>query len=1031
MRPTAAAANSINVRSAVRAFAVRRRSQSGQSAIIAVIVLFLLLFLGAAFIALIANNLRNTKRAATSSASGRYAEAGIRYLDQQLLNSPQGADWRPNPDCPPPAAVCAAILLQDPDYFYLQPYRYDTGLKTYVGGFTRVNFGGPQPGAMNTGGRALVRITYRPDIYDGNGNLYLPGGAAPDPNYPADPTHKYIKLEAVGRSGQVDPNDPTTFGNSNGYGERVELSAYKQIGLNEYVRQITNKDDKPDSFPLGATTPVQDYDNSGALISRNIETLIDGPVRVNGNVTFFGTNRLRLNQNRNDALEVSGKISLNGVTPTTTGLSAADPTRVFVNVGAMSNVGNLFPSDSPNFTTGNGIVRDNPRGSETLQIQNNVDAANSNLRAVAHTSPPLIDAPIGPNGLTRYLALTRDSAPLPASQMTDNPLDPTITSSAGADGWGTGLYINNAADNQAAGLFSSPRSEWLNPAGSAYWNQGDSEYSPPAVDIVLTPRYMIVTGTGTSGSYFRSPSATFKVKSGATPITYTAIPGQRLPQFRIVRYSGGTAPTDPIIPDGTPMFEGYAVAPVAGQNNTFSGDDVIYAEGNVRIRGVVGGIDRETANRFIRHLTVVSNGTIYVDGNLLRDNFPSGDAGHSQSSIALLAKNYITVNTTQFLSPDNGQFQSEQGNGTPPFSLTLNANLNGTSIFNFHPDLGPQDRNNTLPGYVTTPSQMLFFRHAAERKEKAGVKIAINTVPGTAPYFFTFPAGYAYAPDPTTLLLQSPNDAPAGYNDDVFPLAAADVAKLLKDSGGANPATGSDNLFQIEYQADPAVSTGDYLLTRVGVAPLDIRIEALMYAQEGSFFIVPGPWFNPDPKDNVVNYAGAGPDPSVKGVRSGDESNPQNGANASRINDYYPFYRQPMDIRITFFGAISENTPAEIGDQNAWLEKWGWAPNFFGSSGFPTSKLPVRKTSHGPYGTLQYPADENPALTGAVNDGMSGGSGIVYQFDDHAISPYYDAGGGAYQPIRVDQNGNVLPLVPNLPVAPGLLYFGQDTTTPQ
>ena len=207
----------------------RRRSESGQSAIIAVIVLFLLLFLGAAFIALIANNLRSTQRAATTSESGRFAEAGIRYLDQQFMTSPQGADWRPTPACLP-SAVCSAISANDPDYFYLQPLRYDVGRGQMVGGYSRVNFGGPTPSASSSGGRALIRVTYQPDVYDEYGKAQAstyPGSATA---YPADPSHKYIKLESVGRSGQVDPYDPTTFGNSNSIGQRVELVAYKQIG---------------------------------------------------------------------------------------------------------------------------------------------------------------------------------------------------------------------------------------------------------------------------------------------------------------------------------------------------------------------------------------------------------------------------------------------------------------------------------------------------------------------------------------------------------------------------------------------------------------------------------------------------------------------------------------------------------------------------------------------------------------------------------------------------------------------------------
>ena len=72
--------------------------------------------------------------------------------------------------------------------------------------------------------------------------------------------NKYLKIEAVGRSGQINPADPTTYGNSDAPAQRVELVAYKSIGINEFVRQITNRDNKPGEVTLGAPFPVYDHD---------------------------------------------------------------------------------------------------------------------------------------------------------------------------------------------------------------------------------------------------------------------------------------------------------------------------------------------------------------------------------------------------------------------------------------------------------------------------------------------------------------------------------------------------------------------------------------------------------------------------------------------------------------------------------------------------------------------------------------------------------------------------------------------------
>jgi hypothetical protein len=1088
----------------------RRRAESGQSAIIAIIVLFLLLFLGAVFIALIANNLRSTRRAAGVSASGRYAEAGINYLDQQLTTSPEGADWRPVPDCLAASTGQACSLdTRDPDYFWLQPYKFDAVRREWVGGFTRINFGGQNSGnsSVPTGGRALVRVTYRPDLPS---NVAITGD-------PAQPINKYLKLESIGRVGQIVPNDPTTFGNTEGLGLRVEQVAYKALGINEYAIQVTNKDNKPVTATLGASNVVRDRGQK-----REIETIIEGPIRFNTDLTFYGVNRFLLNPDRNDAIEVAGKISLNKVSEgvARTALTAADPTRVYVNVApAVGDIGNLLPSDSPDFTTSfppntgvtdptqfvPGLVRDNPRGNETQGLVQ-ADTGNQNLRAVSRNQPPLIDAAIGPNGLTRYRALTRDSAPLaPRFVAANNVNDPTsgLGPYAGQYGWGQGLYLANnnhiQAQSEAIPGGRSLRNEWLNPdpantSGNATGNwSGDLKYEPPAVTIILTPRYMILRRAaddarlGVRGFAFRQP---------VTGAGFQA--GRRLPANEIIRYTGvagSGAPqagfTNQVVP-----FEGYpAEAPDtrAGSNHqsSYSGDFVIYAEGNIRIRGVVGGYDAETDAFFQRHLTVVSGGgNIYVDGNLLRDNIANGDtrAGalevKGRSTIALLAKNSVVVNTTQFLSPGEAVTRNEiEGNTQSPIARILNQQQQEVA---FHLSFGPEDGNNTTPRYLTGGAAAqfpnapgLFLRHGTDTGSQdprvyLHVTLNENREPTTLPNntqvvnynyldFGAYAAQYAdpnatngFATDPFTLLLRAANVDPQSIeqtsapslNDHLFPLSTAYLFGGGQQYPYANAASliGTDNLLRVVY--DPAHFTGpsttNYLNTRLGVAPLDIRIEALMYAQEGTFFIIPGPWFNPDPNDSYERFVAGEPNSGSSGRRAGentiiDSSLTANANTPARISHFWPFYQEPMDVRITFFGAITQNLPAEIGDQGAWMERWGWVPDNYGSTGLQTDpnypaqpvgfdETPAR-TVHGRLGGLNYLPDAK--LKGAAGQG---GNGIVYQFDDRAISPYIlQANTNTYLPLRPNPYfaDQPLPLVPRLPVAPGLLYYGQTTDLPR
>jgi hypothetical protein len=1036
----------------------RAQGQSGQSATVAIIVLFLLLFLAGVFIGIVSGNIRNAQRAATTSAAGRFAEAGVKYAEEQLDNAPQGADWRPAPNCTFGVLPCTTVSIQDPDYNWLKPCTDADGNgieDEQPCGYSRVNFGsdvsgGPDRGS-SVGGRALVRVTYRP-----NG---------------ADPLSRYIKIESVGRVGQIIENDPTTFTNSEALGQRVELLAYKAIGLNEYVRNIINKDNKPAVATLGAPFPIRDRGNL-----RNIETVIRGSIRVNGGLSFHGVNRIVLNPAFNESIEVAGPIQLNGVAGNATSLAATDPTQVYIYVlngagvavpvvpqGLPTGSPSIFPSSSGAFTTlgpelsaliggpAIALVRDNPRGTETTGLPANVDAfGNSyqNLRSVGRMNPPVIDAPTGANGITRYRELTRNSPPLAPIYSQDNPIAPALQNgnTAGVFGWGQGMYISNTADvqNTSENLFGgySLRGDWLNPPDGSAGNssdkarwRGDYEYVPEGVVITLYPAYFTVEVSAHDGVggrrqfFFRKPDGTDA--------------GGRLRDVRkILRYTR-TGSTEPVgfgtgVTNPEAKFEGYPAVPVtAGGATYYEGEFVIFAEGNIRIRGVVGGLDAESGQYFKRHLTVVSNANIYVDGNLLRDNITSGNADtrarfvRGQSTIALLAKNYIAVNTTQFLTPEQANFESETRSGQQPFPRILNSSPTVVSRFDFRTAFGPGrlDPANgfILPEYLTGATGVvppgIFLRHAGApgsgADEGTNINIFVNLVNNS---LLTFPFPYASS-SPNVMSLNYGNDivstdgkSPA-YLYNRFDLPLANLTATIAQPNFL----AQDNFMGIDVDksaTNPETKT-NYLLTRLGIAPLDIRIEALMYAQEGSFFIIPGPWFNPNPNDTYANFL-------TNGFRAGEI---RVGDGIPRVNPLYPFYQEPMDVRITLCGSINENLPAEIADQGAWLEKWGWIPTSYGSTGLTeAANYPdmgnALPTVHGPGGAL---ANSVAGLPGG------GGNGIVYEFDQRALAPYAPGfSTGANLPLRRNPYNPLepLPFAPSLPVSPGLLYYGQDTIKP-
>src|SRR5438270_519550 len=49
----------------------------------------------------------------------------------------------------------------------------------------------------------------------------------------------------------------------------------------------------------------------------------------------------------------------------------------------------------------------------------------------------------------------------------------------------------------------------------------------------------------------------------------------------------------------------------------------------------------------------------------------------------------------------------------------------------------------------------------------------------------------------------------------------------------------------------------------------------------------------------------------------------------------FPFYKQPLDVRITVNGAVAENYTASAGDQAAWLGRWGYVPTQYGGTNLP------------------------------------------------------------------------------------------------
>ncbi|PNA05903.1 hypothetical protein C1X93_30675, partial [Pseudomonas sp. GW456-11-11-14-LB1] len=89
----------------------------------------------------------------------------------------------------------------------------------------------------------------------------------------------------------------------------------------------------------------------------------------------------------------------------------------------------------------------------------------------------------------------------------------------------------------------------------------------------------------------------------------------------------------------------------------------------------------------------------------------------------------------------------------------------------------------------------------------------------------------------------------------------------------------------------------------------NIRIEASMFAEEGSFFVIPGAWANPNPNDRRDAYQSAVASYVSGGMSAADA---KNAADRDRFQAFGSspdtvFYAEPLDVKIDIIGSVSEN----------------------------------------------------------------------------------------------------------------------------
>ncbi len=1076
------------------------RMRKGQTLIIALIVLGVLLVIGFVFLGVVSRNIKSTFGQQQRNLASDLAEAGVRYAHSQMLSSELGADWHgaittiannhdPDKDILPsiydPAVIYGVgdMVFIAPSTFYVSIAKGNVGNPVATSpAFWQPTGGGPDGLGPYTrlsfdNGRALIRARYAPtdpsmfSTQNPAAGLRKPGKA-----------HNYLLIDSYGRPGSVNSTDPTLAGKG-ATGTQKRLLAMVSIGVIESARYESNlyKVSRPieigvppklglqyEGFPvafpyqLGGIAIMPNLSGTGAPAA--ITGL--GGFYANGDVKIYGQVNASLSSALGDQWNVAGRIIgangtsgvaawVSGTTYVVNDLALGSDGKVYISVAA-GNVNN----DPTNPVAALGhwdvfqaltlAVQDGAYATTTTSLSNPSNPSldsNSDLfstilgslrdgiaetdeagfpRASGRKDPPLITSVDPETGESRYVRLTAESGKMAGA------------GNSGRYGHGRGVYVGNADDRQMrsdevgrenVGTAESLVYDWLNPNnGQANSGWQGPYYVPRGAFLKLLSDGFIITldSRGPAGQRtWKDPDGT---DTGSNQIKY------RIGNVGGVPY---------IVDTYTPGVNINASVIDYTLGVPFNG--VVYFAGNVRVRG---SIPTDVP------MLVVSNATIYVEGSITKgvigNDFTVGRADlpaavgtlltrDSQSMIGLFAKDYVTLNTTQFFGADFNQTIEEVKDvpsavGYDPIRMRSGgAGMSFLAEMLLDPATGASASAwspyamNYVDAVTGSPlAEGLLMTQTMDDGPAPNSFVSLNLNPGmypppstnSAPYLFPeggYNSAQAYFPPAYVTPGYPPSTAGfvpmyglgaeswqrySKFETWSFPIVDNTFAYSLgvmtapgnQIPGNYQMLAQQSNEFQFFPNSVGSNGTNDHLFARLALAPHDVRIEATLYAEQGSYFVIPGPPFNPNPNDTRDAYDS---DAAANGAAQ---------ANLDRIENFgtgpnAPFYGEPLDVKVSIIGAVSENMPPPISQQAEWLKRWGWIPRRLGSSG---SYIPV---SH----SVGYNLNNQllvPNLT------------ISYD-------PTLGTASASGEFVRVDANNRALPPIPRLPVSSTLAYFGE------
>lgn len=658
---------------------------------------------------------------------------------------------------------------------------------------------------------------------------------------------------------------------------RYRLVSYARILLTDFLRFVTNSDKSVRRAQLGAAYFVYTTDEEGIVTQTGpYKGFWNGPMQFNCDLEFFGPQQMNLAvQSPPDCAALDDVVACSRFISQGPRWGAENPDVHTLEVQVGGSTYRVGPTvQDGTFETAEGHYRD---GVVTYT------GAGGFSRAAAYYEAPMLDQGSRGTAGHRYHVLTRDSGEWRGQR--------ERRYNTGWYGYGDGIYIDNFGDMEDISGYEAWRQKWAEAAATGVY-PGPA----PAVTIWLHPE---------------------------------DTNGDGLPDLTIQR--DDTAWRDP---DDPSRLLGPVVTLPYPKNG------VIFAESNIRIGGVMprasyriaykpdspypGYWNSDGDRRY--DLTVVSGGTIYIEGTLSSEGYRDLDGRIDRTSkIALLALENVCLDATKVLRPI-GTAVVEPG---------------ATEVARIRPGESYGVEFSTVGMTGAEIARMeICLRHAGTYV-RPGYWTQVQLLIDGRPYewgdhdTYRMYVGAPWADDSAPVIRPQWEVIPCTETD---PWTGTTVVKDIKIGTYLDPET---SVHRIEFVAPPSASGAEYQLFDLGIQPLTTRVDALMYAQRGSWYVLAGPPFDMGSEEDQGRLPEA-----VEVIYRHEDGRPG-----------FPRPLEPLDINLVISGAISENRTAPVGDVATWTQRWRAADEWWLADGVDASATHGLQYRYDPYLRLNVGAN--------------------------------------------------------------------------